>query len=147
MTLLLTESEVRKLADRGKVVKYVKNYAAGASLACALSNGSHRFTDRRRSYSLPAERKDGIFGRSDFMTVKLPLIPSVYTFPAVNPETPEEGKKFWAFEIAIREDIREQLKIILDDRTGKNFGLAKSRLDHIISGGKAEDIKQSYHLL
>lgn len=138
MQIELSDEEVKSLIETGGVKKYVSDFVRGSSLATFMSDGRLHTWNPGLRYRGHAEKKEGLFGRCNYMTLRIPLVPMSYSFPAKKPGQENLATKFWRFELRLNSFVRDRLRVMVESESPTAYGDNKKAVEEFVATGRAE---------
>lgn len=142
MQIELSDEEVKSLVETGGVKKYVSDFVRGSSLATFMSDGRLHTWNPGLRYRGHAEKKEGLSGRCNYMTLKIPLVPMSYSFPAKKPGQKNPATNFWCFELRLNSFVRDRLRAMERSESPTAYEDNKRAVEEFVATGKKEEPKK-----
>lgn len=142
MQIELSDEEVKSLVETGGVKKYVSDFVRGSSLATFMSDGRLHTWNPGLRYRGHAEKKEGLSGRCSYMTLKIPLVPMSYSFPAKKPGQKNAATNFWCFELRLNSFVRDRLRAMEQSESPTAYEDNKRAIEEFVRTGKTEEPKK-----
>ena len=142
MQIELSDEEVKSLIETGGVKKYVSDFVRGSSLATFMSDGRLHTWNPGLHYRGRAEKREGLSGRCNYMTLRIPLVPMSYCFPMKKPGQENMATNFWCFELRLNSFVRDRLRAMVESESPTAYEDNKKAVEEFVATGKAEEPKK-----